>query len=180
MWDTAAPEETVRGRTFTAALLILFVAMILQVSVVARLALPVGRIDLVLTLLSAVALIEGPLLGALLGFVVGLLGDLLSTHVLGQTALVLCLVGYGVGLVAAAAQRSVTVPLVAIGGATVLGTLGYAATTSILGDAALTGGQAVVRAVAAGFYALLLTPFLYPLLLLGSRRLTGGRRRDLR
>jgi rod shape-determining protein MreD len=180
MWDTAAAEETVRGRTFAAAFVLLFIATILQVSVVARLPLPVGRIDLVLFLVAAIALIEGPLLGALLGFSIGLLGDLLSTHVLGQAALVLCLVGYGAGLVTAAAHQSVTVPLVTISGATFLGTLGYAASTSILGNAALTGGQAVVRALASGGYSLLLTSFLYPLLLLGSRRLAGDRRRGLR
>ncbi|ETA02854.1 cell shape-determining protein [Frankia casuarinae] len=180
MWGIAGPEETLRGRAVVAAVVLLTVALILQVSVIARLGLPGGRLDLMLVLLAAIALIEGPLLGAVAGFVAGLLADLSSSHVLGQTALVLCLIGYAVGLAMDAAERSVVVPLAAIGGASVLGTLGYAATTSILGEAALTGGQAVLRALVAGVYALLLTPFLFPLLLAGSRRLAGGRRREPR
>lgn len=176
MWETAAYGETIRPRTFAAATVVLLVAIVLQLSVVARLNLPAGRPDLVLTLIAVVALIEGPLFGAVLGFVVALVGDLLSTHVIGQTALVLCLVGYLVGQFADVAERSITVPLVAVGGAVALGTLGHAATTSILGDAALTGGQVVARALAAGLYAVLVIPFLFPLASAACRRLRGERR----
>ncbi|CAI7980271.1 MULTISPECIES: rod shape-determining protein MreD [Parafrankia] len=177
MWDTGTSEESLHPRTFVAAVVVLLVAVVLQVSVVARLGAPLGRPDLVLVLLAIIALIEGPMLGAVLGFAVGLVADLLSTHVIGQTALVLCLVGYLVGLVMNAAERSIVVPLAAVGAAAALGTLGHAATTSILGDAALTGGQAIVRAIAAGLYALLVTPFLFPLAAAASRRLHGDRRR---
>ncbi|OAA28806.1 rod shape-determining protein MreD [Frankia sp. EI5c] len=177
MWDTGAAEEQLQPRVFTAAVVLLLVAVVLQVSVVARLGAPLGRPDLVLVLLATVALIEGPLLGALLGFTVGLVADLLSTHVIGQTALVLCLVGYLAGLVMNAAERSIAVPLAAVGAAAALGTLGNAAATAILGDAALTGPQALVRALAAGLYALLVTPFLFPLATAASRRLHRDRRR---
>lgn len=177
MWDTGNPEEQLRPRAFAAAVTVLLVAVVLQVSVVARLGAPLGRPDLVLVLLAIVALIEGPLLGAVLGFAVGLLADLLSTHVLGQTALVLCLVGYLSGLVMNAAERSIAVPLAAVGTAAALGTLGNAAATAILGDAAVTGAQALVRALAAGAYALLVTPFLFPLAAAASRRLHRDRGR---
>ncbi|SNQ51562.1 putative rod shape-determining protein MreD membrane protein [Frankia canadensis] len=177
MWDILDTEESVRPRTVVAAVVLLAVALVAQVSIVARLDLPGGRFDLVLVLLAAIALIEGPLVGAMSGFVVGVLADLASSHVLGQSALVMCLIGYAVGLVMEAAERSVAVPLAVIGGASLLGTLGYAAITSILGEAAMTGGEAVGRALAAGVYAVLIAPFVFPLLLKASRRLAGGRAR---
>jgi rod shape-determining protein MreD len=111
--------------------------------------------------------------GALLGFVVGLAGDLFSTHVLGQSALMLCLVGYGAGLVVGAAERSVLGPLLTVSAAAALGTLGHAATAALLDDAGVTAGEATRRALAAGLYAVLATPFLFPLVLAGSRRISG-------
>lgn len=180
MWDMIDSPDALRIRTFVVATGLLVVALIGQVSVIARLDLPGGRLDLVLVLLAALALIEGPLVGAVSGFVVGLLADLASSHVLGQSALVLCLIGYAVGLVMNEAQRSVAVPLAVIGGASVLGTLAYAAITAILGEAAMTGGGAFGRALIAGIYAALITPFVYPVLLAGSRRLAGPRRRGAR
>jgi rod shape-determining protein MreD len=180
MWDMIDSSDSVRLRTVAAAVALLMVALVVQISIVARLNLPGGRLDLVLVLLAAIALIEGPLVGAISGFVVGVLADLASSHVLGQSALVMCLIGYAVGLVVDEAQRSVAVPLAVIGGASVLGTLAYAATTSILGEAAMTGGEAVGRALIAGVYAVLVTPFVFPPVLAGSRRLAGGRRRGAR
>ncbi|ONH61184.1 rod shape-determining protein MreD [Frankia sp. CcI49] len=177
MWDGGFSEERLHPRAFAAAVALLAVAVVLQVSVVARLGAPLGRPDLVIVLLAIIALIEGPLLGAVLGFVIGLLADLMSTHVLGQTALVLCLVGYLAGLVMNAAERSITVPLATVGAAAVFGTLGNAAATAILGDAALTGAQALERAAAAGLYAVLVTPFLFPIATAASRRLHRDRGR---
>jgi rod shape-determining protein MreD len=177
MWDILETEDSVRPRTVVAAIALLAVALVAQVSIVARMGLPGGRLDLVLVLLAAISLIEGPLVGAISGFVVGVLADLASSHVLGQSALIMCLIGYAVGLVMDAAQRSVAVPVAMIGGASLLGTLGYAAITSILGEAAMTGGEAVGHAFAAGVYAVLLTPFVFPPLLIASRRLAGGRAR---
>ncbi|MCK9920410.1 rod shape-determining protein MreD [Frankia sp. AgPm24] len=177
MWEILDSDESVRVRSVVAAVLMLLVAIVAQVSVVARFNLPGGRLDLVLVLLASIALIEGPLVGAISGFVAGLAGDLASTHVLGQSALVMCLIGYAVGLVMDTAERSVAVPLAVIGGASVLGTLGYAAMTSLLGEAAMTGGEAIRRAVVAGLYAVIATPFVFPLLLRGARRLAGDRGR---
>jgi rod shape-determining protein MreD len=173
MWDASTPESGVRGRVFAAATALLLAAVILQVCVVARLNLPLGRPDLVIMLLAAVALIEGPVPGALLGFVVGLAGDLFSTHVLGQSALMLCLVGYGAGLVVGVAERSVLGPLLTVSAAAALGTLGHAATAALLDDAGVTAAEATRRAFAAGLYAVLATPFLFPLVLAGSRRVSG-------
>jgi len=83
-------------RSVLAGLLVL-VAVLLQTSVVARLALPLVRLDLVLVLVVAVALTAGPGLGAAVGFGAGLLTDLMADHPAGAVALVLCLVGYAGG-----------------------------------------------------------------------------------
>jgi len=83
-------------RSVLAGLLVL-VAVLLQTSVVARLALPLVRLDLVLVLVVAVALTAGPGLGAAVGFGAGLLTDLMADHPTGAVALVLCLVGYAGG-----------------------------------------------------------------------------------
>jgi rod shape-determining protein MreD len=174
LWE---PERSAaaRRRTFVVAVLALFVATILQMSVIARLGLPGGRPDLVLMTLAAVALVEGPVTGALLGFVTGLLGDLMSAHVVGQSALVLCLVGYLAGLVLDVTRRSVAVPLVAVCGAVAGGTLGYFAIAALLGDAVVSPGQAIVRSLAAALYAVLITPFLFPVVQAGLRRCRGVR-----
>ncbi len=83
-------------RSVLAGLLVL-VAVLLQTSVVARLTLPLVRLDLVLVLVVAVALTAGPGLGAAVGFGAGLLTDLMADHPAGAVALVLCLVGYAGG-----------------------------------------------------------------------------------
>ena len=74
-------------------------ALLLQSTVLSRLPLPGGAPDLLLVLVVAYALAEGPLSGTVTGFCAGLLADLTSDHELGRTALVLALVGYVAGLV---------------------------------------------------------------------------------
>ncbi|MBL7497206.1 rod shape-determining protein MreD [Frankia sp. CNm7] len=177
LWDPDSDVE-VHAPTFAALVVVLLAAVIGQVSVVARLPLPGGHPDLVLLLLAAAALVEGPVVGALLGFTAGLFGDLLSTHVLGRSALVLCLVGYLVGLVAEATERSVLVALAAISGAVAAGSLGNVLVAVLLGDGAPTeAGPVLLRALTAALYAALLTPFLFPAVVAGVRRTRRVRRR---
>ncbi len=177
MRDTSSPGVGTPGRVFAVAAVALFLALVAQVCIVARLGLPFGgRPDLVLVLLAVLAMVEGPVVGAVLGFGIGILGDLMSSHVLGQGAVVLCLVGYCVALVEDAPERPARVPLAAVGLACALGTLGYAAFAAILGESALGGGRILTRATAAGVYGLLATPFVFPLVLGGLRRLRGDRK----
>ncbi|MBX6389634.1 MAG: rod shape-determining protein MreD [Frankia sp.] len=163
-------DDGISPRVFAVAAVVLLASVIIQLSVVARLALPLGRPDLVLTLLAAIALVEGPATGALLGFTVGLFGDLTSTHVLGTSALVLCLVGYAAGLAADLTDRSVLAALLAIAGAAAGGTLGHLGLAALLGDGAVAPGVALPRALAAGLYAALVAPFLFPAVVAGLRR----------
>ena len=81
--------------------LVIFVTLLLQAVVAPIIAVAGWPPDLVLAVVVAVAVIEGPATGARVGFVAGLGADLLSSgsHLVGLVALVLLLVGEGVGRV---------------------------------------------------------------------------------
>ena len=79
------------------------VTVVFQLTVVDRIAFPGGAgPDLVLLLVAALALAGGPLAGVLIGFLAGLALDVAppGSHLVGQNALVFCLVGYACGLLA--------------------------------------------------------------------------------
>ncbi|WP_406313020.1 rod shape-determining protein MreD [Streptosporangium sp. NBC_01639] len=78
----------------------LLLVMVVQMTVVNRLPLPgLGAPDLVLLTVVGYALVRGAVAGAVMGFCGGLLSDILppAAHVLGQYALVLCLIGFMAG-----------------------------------------------------------------------------------
>ncbi|HLH59867.1 MAG TPA: rod shape-determining protein MreD [Streptosporangiaceae bacterium] len=82
------------------SLAVVLVALIAQVTIVNRLALPGGSgPDLVLLAVVALALTGGPMPGMLTGFLAGLALDVAppASHTIGQYALVFCLVGYFCG-----------------------------------------------------------------------------------
>lgn len=151
-------------------------ALLLQSTVLARLPLPGGAPDLLLVLVVAFALAEGPLSGTVTGFAAGLLADLGADHELGRTALVLALVGYVAGLVHdeptyGGGDRStlrpfLVVALCALGAVTV-----YAAEGLLLGDARVTGGAYLAAVVGTVPYCVLLTPFVVPVVGTLVRRL---------
>jgi rod shape-determining protein MreD len=79
------------------------VAVVVQVTIVDRIAFPGGTgPDLVLLTVAALGLANGPLVGALAGFWAGLALDVAppGSHLVGQNALVFCLIGYLCGLAA--------------------------------------------------------------------------------
>jgi len=79
------------------------VAVIVQLTIVDRIAFPGGAgPDLVLLTVAALALAGGSLAGSLIGFSAGLALDVAppGSHLVGQNALVFCLVGYFCGLAA--------------------------------------------------------------------------------
>jgi rod shape-determining protein MreD len=166
----------VRGPRVWVAALCLVAALVLRLSVLARLHLPLGPPDLVLVVLGSAALVLGPGEGAALGFGIGLVGDLLSDHTLGRLALVLCVVGYGIGLLRDEAERSTLVPLAVIAGASAVSVLGYAVTGEILGDPQAASSPVLHRLAGAVLYDLLLTPFIFPLVSGLMRRLAPERR----
>ncbi len=77
--------------------LLCLLAVVLQVSGIEALRLGGGSPDLIPLAVAAVALFGGSVPGALSGFAAGLLLDLMLGQNLGASALVLTLIGYGVG-----------------------------------------------------------------------------------
>jgi rod shape-determining protein MreD len=85
------------------SLVLAAVTVVVQVTIVDRIAFPGGGgPDLVLLLVAALALAGGPMAGLLTGFGAGLALDVAppGSHFTGQDALVFCLVGYACGLLA--------------------------------------------------------------------------------
>ena len=147
----------------------LFAAVVVQLTVVNRLPLPGGIApDLVLLLVTAVAVCTGPMTGLLTGFASGLALDIAppATHYAGEYALVFCLAGYFAARIAAASaattgERNPWVELGAMAAATAAGEAGKAGLGLLLSDPDVTGPA--IKHVLPGAIAwdLLLTPFAY-------------------
>ncbi|MBH1933114.1 rod shape-determining protein MreD [Streptomyces sp. AV19] len=150
------------------------VALVLQVSVFARLHLPGAVPDLLLLVVVGLGLVYGHTGGALVGFGAGLLADLAppADHATGRYALVLCVVGYLVGLAKpeTGRLRSVTLPLVVVLGAAVVSTLLYAGVGALVGDTAARHVGLTGLLLTAALYDLLLAPFTVPLIMALARR----------
>ena len=85
------------------SVVVVAVTVVFQLTVVDRIAFPGGAgPDLVLLVVAALALAGGPMAGVLTGFLAGLALDVAppGSHLVGQNALVFCLVGYACGLLA--------------------------------------------------------------------------------
>jgi rod shape-determining protein MreD len=143
-------------------------ALLVQSTVLSRLPLPGGAPDLLLVLVVAYALAEGPRSGTLTGFGAGLLADLTSDHELGRTALVLALVGYVAGLVhddpayGGSGERSTLLPFAVVGLAAAGAVSVYAVEGLLLGDPRITGSAWLTALLGTTAYCVLLTPFVVP------------------
>ncbi|MFE0134782.1 rod shape-determining protein MreD [Streptomyces sp. NPDC059037] len=150
------------------------VALVIQVSVLARLQLPGAVPDLVLLTVLGFALVYGHVGGALIGFGAGLLSDLAppADHAAGRYALVLCVVGYLAGLAKpeTGRLRSATGPLVVVVGAAIGSTLLYAGVGALVGDTAARHVGLGGLLFTAALYDLLLAPFTVPLIIALARR----------
>ncbi|MCX4551112.1 rod shape-determining protein MreD [Streptomyces sp. NBC_01387] len=150
------------------------VALVIQVSVLARLQLPGAVPDLLLLTVVALALVYGHVGGALVGFGAGLLADLAppADHAAGRYALVLCVVGYAAGLAKPETGRirSVMGPMLVVVAAAVGSTLLYAGVGSLVGDTAARHVGLIGLLFSAAVYDLLLAPFTVPFIMALARR----------
>ena len=80
-----------------AVAVVIFVAAILQVTLVASIDVAGGTADVLLLTLLAIALLRGAVAGAVAGFFGGLLVDVVTLDTLGVSALLYALAGYWVG-----------------------------------------------------------------------------------
>src|SRR6476646_4074123 len=150
------------------------VALVVQVSVLARLHLPGAVPDLLLLTVLALALVYGHVSGALIGFGAGLLADLAppADHAAGRYALVLCVVGYLAGLVKPENGRlkSATGPMAVVVAAAVGSTLLYAGVGALVGDTAARHVGLGQLLFTAAVYDLLLARSCVPRIIACSRR----------
>ncbi|MEU8676338.1 rod shape-determining protein MreD [Streptomyces sp. NPDC048560] len=151
------------------------VALVVQVSVLARLQLPGAVPDLLLLVVVALALVYGHVSGALIGFGAGLLADLAppADHAAGRYALVLCLIGYLVGLAKpenGQQLKSAFVPMAVVVAAAIGSTLLYAGVGALVGDTAARHVGLGSLLFTAAVYDLLLAPFTVPLIMAIARR----------
>ncbi|MGC0332024.1 rod shape-determining protein MreD [Streptomyces sp. SAI-170] len=150
------------------------VALVLQVSVLARLHLPGAVPDLVLLTVLGLALVYGHVGGALVGFGAGLLSDLAppADHAAGRYALVLCVIGYLAGLIKPENGRlkSATGPLAVVAVAAIGSTLLYAGVGALVGDTAARHVGLPGLLFTAMLYDLLLAPFVVPGIMALARR----------
>jgi rod shape-determining protein MreD len=163
-------------RRFLLTVVLVLVALVLQLTVLDRLRLPGGAVpDLVLLVVVALALSNGPLPGMLTGFAAGLALDIAppSTHLIGVYALVFCLVGYFCGRVAADLESTVLLPLAASAVGAAGGAALYAGLGILLGDPDVTGQAVRHMLPATVLYDVLLSPFVLYAVALASK-LAGG------
>jgi rod shape-determining protein MreD len=166
----------VTANRFAVVVLSLFTALLLQVTVLARLSILGAKPDLVLVAVVCFALSDGPGVGMGAGFGAGLVADLLGSHTLGLLALVLCVVGYAGGVVRSYSDRlSTFTPMVVVGVLTAVAVLAYAGLGALLGDPRI-GGPPVTRSlVLTSLYDVVLTPFVFAAVTsLRSRGDAGG------
>jgi rod shape-determining protein MreD len=150
------------------------VAMVIQVSVLARLHLPGAVPDLLLLTVLGLAMVYGHVTGALIGFGAGLLADLAppADHAAGRYALVLCVIGYLAGLAKPenGRLRSATGPMAVVVAAALGSTLLYALVGALVGDTAARHVGLPSLLFTAALYDLLLAPFVVPGVMALARR----------
>jgi rod shape-determining protein MreD len=99
---------------------LLFVAAVLQVSVLNSVTVWGGTPDLLLVTLCAVALMRGSIFGASGGFFAGLVVDTAMLETMGVTALLLTLAGYWIGRYGETTGRGRHAPLLSVAVVTIL------------------------------------------------------------
>jgi rod shape-determining protein MreD len=137
-------------------------ALLLQVAVIGRIPLPGAAPDLLLVLVVAFALAEGPTAGMVTGFTAGMLADALSVHEIGRLALAYAVAGYVTGLLQDDTERSTLLPF----GAVLLGALAslgaFSAEGILLADKHITLYSVIRAAISSVPYDVVLTPFVVP------------------
>jgi len=143
---------------------ILFVAALLQVTVLNRLSILGGTPDLLLLALVGVALLRGSIFGAAGGFCAGLMVDTADLGTLGLTSLVLTVAGYWIGRYGETTGRDrAHAPFLSVAVVTVLVAVGQLVLHFMIGDH-VSARLVLLDALVPGIVLnLLLTPPVYGL-----------------
>ncbi len=141
------------------AVAIVFVAVVLQTSIVSTIEIRGGTPDLLLVTLVAISLLRGAIWGAAAGFAAGLLLDTASLARLGETSLLLTVAGYWIGRYGETTGRDRShAPLLSVAVVTVLYAVGALALHVVLGDP-VDAGTVLVGALIPGVLLNLLLTF---------------------
>lgn len=142
--------------------LILSAALVLQVGLATQISVVGVHADLMLLVAICAGIVGGPGTGATVGFVAGLLFDLLLPGPFGVTALAYLLVGYGSGVAGDAVARPtrwISCGIVAL--ASAAGTLADAVIGEMLGQRSMSDPRlAAIVGIVAAFNAVLALPVL--------------------
>jgi rod shape-determining protein MreD len=147
-------------------------ALLVQSCVLNPLPLPVGHPDLLVVVVVALAVVGGPMYGAVLGFAVGLAADLLppADHTLGRLALAYAIVGYLAGLVEDIEERSVLTTVLLVGAASAIVVIAFAGLGALLGDPRVTFTAVRDSMLSTVIYDVILAPFVVPVVSGAARR----------
>jgi rod shape-determining protein MreD len=140
---------------------VLAAALLVQLTIVNRLPLPGGGVpDLVLLCVVGIGLVAGPRPGLIAGFCAGLALDLAppQAELVGQYALVFCLVGYVSGRFTFTLRQSAAAALAAATGAVVLGEVLVGALAVVLDTPEVTFATVARLLPAAVIYDVILSP----------------------
>ena len=169
-------------RRFTFALVAILAAVVLQTALLDRLPFPGGSApNLVLVLVVTLALASGPTEGMLIGFGAGLALDIAppASNLLGLSALVFCVIGYGCGRLRGPLERSAWLPLAVVALGVAAGETLYALAGMTFGDPDITWQSVRLVLPVSVAYDILLCPFvLYAVVRFGGYGgwATAGRR----
>jgi rod shape-determining protein MreD len=166
-------------KTALLAALSLFTALLVQRSALPLIVLPGGSPLPMVVIVAAFALVRGPFIGSVIGFLAGLFADLAppSTGGVGREALVLCLIGYACGLVAGEIDRTALAPLAVVAAASAAAVIGNAVVGALFGAGHPSWPVLAHQLPAVVLYDVLLAPFVVPLIALLVRRLDPEPRR---
>lgn len=158
-------------RTLLVALLG-FTGLGLQTSVFGEMTLNGSKPELLLVIAVALAITEGPAVGAIAGFTFGLLADLVLGLPAGVTALTYTLVAHVVGRIRSQMQApSAWMPIVLVALSTLVAVLFYGSVSFVLGEESLPVSRVLRHAIQSAIYNGLLTPFVYPVVRVLAARL---------
>lgn len=137
-----------------------FVAVMIQLTLLSRLGLPGATPDLVVVTVAALALAMGPVQGATAGFAAGVLVDLAppADTLLGVNAIVYLAVGFVIGRTIDPRDRTLLVMVGMTGLAVIAATIGVAALDTVLGSSRVAWDQMAGMVLSSALYALMMAP----------------------
>jgi rod shape-determining protein MreD len=143
---------------------VIFVADVLQSTLLSRLGIPGATPDLLVVSVVALALALGPTQGAVAGFLAGALVDISppSDTPLGVNSIVYLVVGFATGFVIDPRDRTVWLSMGLVGLSTSGAALATAAIDALLGSPRVIWSEVPGVVVASALYGVLLAPLVVP------------------